>query len=178
LLIVWIICHSREGGNPLKMQTFHKKLFLIHKLIKKDSGQARMTPSTMIKMKVALVHDDLVQWGGAERVLLAISECFPDAPIYTSVFDKSNPMLSQAFGSKKVITSFMQRIPGWKNLYKSLLPLYPIAFEQFNFSDYDVVISQTTRFAKSIITKPNTKHICYLHTPPRFLSKIFMEFFI
>jgi glycosyltransferase involved in cell wall biosynthesis len=123
----------------------------------------------IVKMKVAIVHDDLVQWGGAERVLLAISESFPTAPIFTSVFDKSNPMLSEAFGSKKVITSFMQNIPGWKNLYKIMLPLYPIAFEQFDFSDYDLVISQTTRFAKSVITKPTTKHICYCHTPPRFL---------
>lgn len=119
-------------------------------------------------MKVALVHDDIVQWGGAERVLLALSEIYPDAPIFTSVYDKSNPLLS-GFKSKKIITSFLQKIPGWRNLYKALLPFYPIAFEQFDFSQYDLVISQTTRFAKAIITKPDTKHICYCHTPPRFL---------
>lgn len=120
-------------------------------------------------MKIALVHDDLVQWGGAERVLSAISEVFPNAPIYTSVFDINNPLLGYKFKGKKIITSFMQKIPGWKALYKALLPLYPIAFEQFDFSDFDIVISQTTRFAKSIITKPETMHICYCHTPPRFL---------
>lgn len=120
-------------------------------------------------MKVAIVHDDLVQWGGAERVLEAICELFPDAPIYTSLFDKSNRTLNSKFGSKKVITSFLQKIPGWKSLYKVFLPLYPIAFEQFDFSQYDLVISQTTRFSKSIITKPETLHICYCHTPPRFL---------
>ena len=120
-------------------------------------------------MRVALVHDDLAQWGGAERVLLAISEVFPEAPIYTSVFDRDNQLLEQSFGSKKIITSFMQKIPGWKDLYKTLLPLYPTAFEQFDFSGFDLVISHTTRFAKSIITKPSTKHICYCHTPPRFL---------
>lgn len=120
-------------------------------------------------MKVAIVHDDLVQWGGAEKVLLGISEIFPDAPIYTSVFDRTNFLLWRNFGTKKIITSFMQRIPGWKNIYKLLLPLYPIAFEQFDFTDYDLVISHTTRFAKSVITKPETKHICYIHTPPRFL---------
>lgn len=120
-------------------------------------------------MKVAIVHDDLVQYGGAERVLDGICEIFPDAPIYTSVYDKNNKNLYQKFGHKKIVTSFLQKIPGWKVLYKAMLPLYPIAFEQFDFSQYDLVISHTTRFAKSIITKPTTKHICYCHTPPRFL---------
>ncbi len=127
------------------------------------------------KLKVALVHDDLVQWGGAERVLLGISEIFKDAPIYTSVFDETNPILISKFGTKKIITSFMQKIPEWKFLYKSLLPLYPMAFEQFDFSNFDLVISQTTRFAKAIITKPQTLHICYCHTPPRFLWKYSLD---
>lgn len=120
-------------------------------------------------MKVAIVHDDLVQWGGAERVLEGICRIFPEAPIYTSVFDRSNLELNKRFGSKKITTSFLQDIPGWKFLYKTLLPFYPIAFEQFNFDEYDLVISHTTRFAKAIITKPQTKHVCYCHTPPRFL---------
>lgn len=120
-------------------------------------------------MKVAIVHDDLVQWGGAERVLEGICEIFPESPIFTSVFNKESKELNTRFGSKKVITSFLQQIPGWQKMYKTLLPLYPIAFEQFNFDKFDLVISHTTRFAKSIITKPQTKHICYCHTPPRFL---------
>lgn len=120
-------------------------------------------------MRVAIVHDDLVQWGGAERVLEGICEIYPDAPIYTSVFDHSNKELFKRFGNKKIVTSFLQRIPGWKNIYKQMLPLYPIAFEQFDFSLFDLVISHTTRFAKSIITKPETLHLCYCHTPPRFL---------
>lgn len=120
-------------------------------------------------MKVAIVHDDLVQWGGAERVLEGICQIYPEAPIFTSVFDRSNPELNKRFGNKKVITSFLQKIPGWKFLYKTLLPLYPIAFEQFNFDEFDLVISHTTRFAKAIITKPGTVHISYCHTPPRFL---------
>lgn len=120
-------------------------------------------------MRIAIVHDDLVQWGGAERVLLGLTEIYPDAPIYTSVYDQDNEMLRRLFGSKKIITSFIQKIPGWRSLYKVLLPFYGLAFEQFDFSGYDLVISHTTRFAKSIITKPETKHICYCHTPPRFL---------
>lgn len=119
--------------------------------------------------KIALVHDDLVQWGGAERVLLALTEIFPQAPIFTSVYDSQNSLLGENFSNKKIITSFLQKIPNWQNLYKVLLPFYSIAFEQFDFSGYDLVISQTTRFAKSIITKPSTIHLCYCHTPPRFL---------
>ena len=122
-----------------------------------------------LQPKVALVQDDLVQWGGAERILLGLSEIYPNAPIYTSVFDQDNQTLKRLFGSKKIITSFLQKIPGWRTLYKPLLPFYGLAFEQFDFSQFNLVISQTTRFAKSIITKPETKHICYCHTPPRFL---------
>lgn len=119
--------------------------------------------------KVAIVHDDLVQFGGAERVLLGLCDIYPDAAIYTSVYDHENAMLSKAFAAKNIITTFLQKIPGWRKLYKALLPLYPLAFEQFDFSNFDIVISHTTRFAKSIITKPETIHICYCHTPPRFL---------
>ncbi len=120
-------------------------------------------------MRVAIVHDDLVQWGGAERVLYGLTKIFPDAPIFTSVFDLKNSLLKEKFKSKKIITSFMQKIPLHELVYKQLLPLYPIAFEQFNFSEFDLVISHTTRFAKSVVTKPKTKHISYCHTPPRFL---------
>ncbi len=120
-------------------------------------------------MRVAIVHDDLVQWGGAERVLEGLCEIYPEAPIFTSLFNQNNPILKQKFGKKKIITSFLQKIPGAISLYKTLLPLYPIAFEQFNFDGFDLVISHTTRFAKAIVTKPETVHICYCHTPPRFL---------
>lgn len=120
-------------------------------------------------MKIALVHDDLIQWGGAEKVFAWISSIFPGSPIYTAIVDFKNPLIAKNFKGKKIITSFLQRIPLHKKLYKPLLPFYPIAFEQFDFSEFDLVISHTTRFAKSIITKPGTTHICYIHTPPRFL---------
>lgn len=120
-------------------------------------------------MRVALVHDDLVQWGGAERVLVVLSELFPNAPIFTSIFDKNNLLLTHQFANKKIVTSFIQKIPFCISMYRQLLPLYPVAFEQFDFSQYDLVISQTTRFGKSILTKPGTIHISYCHTPVRFL---------
>src|SRR6185312_17509566 len=118
----------------------------------------------MKDLKVALVHDDLIQWGGAERVLLALSEIFPNAPIYTSLFNEKNSLLRQKFAQRRIITSFLQNIPGKVSMYRSLLPFYALAFEQFDFSGFDLVISQTTRFAKSIITQPQTLHIAYVHT--------------
>lgn len=120
-------------------------------------------------MRVALVHDDLVQWGGAERVLEGLCEIYPEAPIFTSVFDRNNSELFRRFGQKKVITSILQKIPGWRSLYKALMPFYGLAFEQFSFDNFDLVISHTSRFAKAIITKPQTVHLCYCMTPPRFL---------
>lgn len=120
-------------------------------------------------MRVALVHDDLIQWGGAEKVFAEISRIYPNASIYTAIADFENPLIAKNFRGKRIITSFLQKLPFSKRLYKHLLPFYPIAFEQFDFSKFDLVISHTTRFAKSIITKPETIHICYIHTPPRFL---------
>ena len=123
-------------------------------------------------MKIALVHDDLVQQGGAEKLFETITKIFPKAPVYTSLADEQGRSLHRDSGTvpeSRINTSFIQKIPFAKSLYKILLPLYPLAFESFNFDKYDVVISSTTRFAKSIITKPKTVHICYINSVPRFL---------
>ncbi len=118
-------------------------------------------------MKIAIVHDDLVQWGGAERVVLAMHNIWPEAPIYTSLYLPEKLPLD--FRKVKIITSFMQKLPFKKQLYKFYLLLYPLAFESFNFNDFDIVISSSTRFAHGVITKPTTTHIWYCHTPSRYL---------
>lgn len=118
-------------------------------------------------MKIALVHDDFIQAGGAESLFATIASIWPDAPIYTSLVDWHK--LPATINRNRIRSSFMQKIPFATKLYKILLPLYPLAFESFNFDDFDVVISSTTRFAKSIITKPKTVHICYINSLPRFL---------
>lgn len=145
------------------MVSAHSGNYIV-KLLKKET-----IPYTLYTMKIALVHDDLIQWGGAEKVFAEISKIFPDAPIYTAAADFKNPFIKSNFKDKKIITSFLQKIPFLKQVYKPLMPFYPLAFEQFDFSEFDLVISHTTRFAKGIITKPDTKHVCYIHTPPRFL---------
>lgn len=118
-------------------------------------------------MKIALAHDDFVQEGGAENLFATIASLWPGAPIYTSLIDWHK--LPATISRQRVRPSFLQRIPLATKFYKVLLPLYPLAFESFDFSNYDLVISSTTRFAKSVITKPGTVHICYINNVPRFL---------
>ncbi|MDQ2686754.1 MAG: glycosyltransferase family 4 protein, partial [Armatimonadota bacterium] len=118
-------------------------------------------------MKTALVHDDLVQAGGAERVVVALNGMFPQAPIYTSVYDRRSTLAE--FAKADVRTSFLQKTPfAHRRFHKLALPLFPSAFEQFDLAGYDLVLSNTTRFAKGVITAPETCHVCYCHTPPRF----------
>jgi len=118
-------------------------------------------------MKVAIVYDWANQIGGAERVLEAIHEIWPQAPLFTSVFDSNRALWAKKF--PLVETSFLQKIPGSKKHYRPLGPLIAIAFEQFNFDQFDLVISVTSGPAKAIITKPQTCHICYCLTPQRYL---------
>ena len=129
-------------------------------------------------MKIALVHEYLNQFGGAERVLQVLCSIFPQAPIYTLFYDKE--ATGRVFEGRTIETSFLQKAPFIKK-YHRLFPLFmPLAVEQFDFSGFDVVLSISASFAKGIITKPHTKHICYCLTPPRFLwddSQKFMEEF-
>lgn len=114
--------------------------------------------------KIAIVHDFIQTLGGAERVTLAISEIYPEAPIYTLTYDKK---LDPYFGNKKIITSYLQK---WSWLpTKFLLPFYPLAIESFNFDDFDIVISSSHSFAKNILTKPSTIHVAYTHSPMRYV---------
>ena len=116
-------------------------------------------------MKVALVHDYLNQMGGAERVLIAFHEMFPNAPIYTSIYDPQR--VDPAFRSMDIRTSFMQKFPGVTKHHQPYLPFYPIAMEKLDLRGYDLVLSSSSAFAKGVITRPETVHICYCHTPMR-----------
>ncbi len=116
-------------------------------------------------MKVALVHDYLNQMGGAERVVLALHELFPDAPLYTSIYDPQR--VDAAFRSIDIRTSFMQKLPLVKKHHQPFLPLYPFAMERFDLRGYDLVLSSSSAFGKGVITRPGTMHICYCHTPMR-----------
>ncbi len=125
-------------------------------------------------MKVAIVHDWLTNMGGAERVILALHEVFPDAPVFTMVHNPDR--LPPEFGRLDIRTSFIQRLPKAKTAYQSYLPLMPIAVEQFDLSEYDVVISSSHACAKGVITRPETLHICYCYTPMRYAWFLYHEY--
>ena len=119
-------------------------------------------------MKVALVHDSLVQYGGAEKVLKVLADMFPKAPIYTSIYNRE--LFQSHFESNRIHTSRLQNLPRFlKKSYKLLLPFLPSSFEEFDFQDFDLVISSSSSFAKGVIVPSHTKHITYCHTPTRFL---------
>ena len=121
-------------------------------------------------MNIALVHDWLTNMAGGERVLLEMSKTYPKAPIFTSIFD---PDGAKDFAKKDVRPSYLQRIPLIKSLVKAkrefLIPLAPFAFEQIDLSKFDLVISSCSFPSKGVLTKPATTHICYCHTPARYL---------
>lgn len=116
-------------------------------------------------MRVALVHDYLNQMGGAERVVMAFHELFPDAPIYTSMYDPQR--VHPAFQKMDIRTSFMQKLPLVTKHHQPYLAFYPFAMESLDLRGYDLVLSSSSAFAKGIITGPETMHICYCHTPMR-----------
>jgi len=118
-------------------------------------------------MKTAIVYDRINKWGGAERVLLSLHDIFPEAPIYTSVYDARKAPWAKVF--PKVITSFIQDVPILHRVHELVGWLTPLAFEQFDFSQFDLVISVSSEAAKGVITRPGTKHLCYCLTPTRYL---------
>jgi len=118
-------------------------------------------------MNIALVHDQLNEFGGAERVLLALSQMYPDAPIYTAYFVKGSPAWER-FKEKHVRVSWMQYC--WK-LASPLRFLAPLIWNTFDFTQYDLIIGSSSWYITKGFTKkgPQTKEICYCHTPPRWL---------
>lgn len=125
-------------------------------------------------MKVVLVYDRVNKWGGAERVLLALHEIWPEAPLYTAVYNPAAVPWAKEF---RVIPSFLNKLPLAKKHHEIYPWLAPMAFESFTFDEYDVVISVTSAEAKGIITKPQTFHLCYCLTPTRYLWSGYQDYF-
>ncbi|HET9393154.1 MAG TPA: glycosyltransferase [Candidatus Rubrimentiphilum sp.] len=117
-------------------------------------------------MRVALVHDYLNQRGGAERVFAHIARAYPDAPIYTALHDPH--ATADLVDPKRVRVSYLNAIPGANRYFRYLAPFYPRAFERFDFSDFDTIVSSTTAWTKGIRVPPGAVHICYVNTVSRF----------
>jgi glycosyltransferase involved in cell wall biosynthesis len=118
-------------------------------------------------MKVAVVHEWLVDWAGSERVLEQILHCFPDADLFTLV-DFLPENIRQRIQNKRATTSFLQRMPFSKKHLALYLPLMPFAVEQFDLSKYDLVISSSHSVAKGVITGPDQIHVAYTYSPMRY----------
>lgn len=122
-----------------------------------------------IDMKIALVHDYLNEFGGAERVLKVLSEMYPEAPIYTA-FRVKGSSADKNFKDKKIKESFLAPVLKTGKLYSPLRFLAPIVWKSFDFSDYDVVLTSSSWYiTRGFRIGKNTKIICYCHTPPRWL---------
>jgi len=118
-------------------------------------------------MKIAIVHDYLNQYGGAEKVVEVLHDVFPDAPIYTSIYIPEN--MPECFREMDIRTSFMQKLPFLNKHFKKYLMLYPKAFKSFDLSEYDVILSSSSAFAKGVNINSNILHICYCYSPMRFV---------
>ena len=118
------------------------------------------------RLTTALVHDYLNQRGGAERVFSHIAAAWPDAPVYTALYD---PALADVVPAQRVRTSFLQRLPLSRRAFRAYAPLYPLAFERLDLRAYDLVISSTTAWAKGVRIRPGAVHVCYINTVSRFV---------
>ncbi len=123
-------------------------------------------------MKVAIVHDWLTNWGGAERVLQRIAGLFPDAPIYTLVY---RPKIVEG-RFKDVRPSYIQKFPFADRLYPKYLPFFPKAIEALDLSEYDLVISSSTCCAKGVMTRSDAVHLCYCATPMRYAWDFYFSY--
>jgi glycosyltransferase involved in cell wall biosynthesis len=117
-------------------------------------------------MKIALVHDYLTQRGGAERVFELLCKRYPEADIYTSLYD---PKETIDLGERIVNTTILQKIPGAAQNFRIMAPFYFPAFRALDLQEYDLIISSSTSFAKAVRKKPSSRHICFCHNVTRFL---------
>lgn len=117
-------------------------------------------------MKIALVHDDLLQWGGAERVVKAMTEVWPKAPIYTSI--ASDRIVYEHFAKQTIIDAKFLHVPFRSQIRRVIFPVYPKIFQAFDLSGYDVILSSSTRFAHMVQKSNGTTHVTYCHTPARY----------
>lgn len=118
-------------------------------------------------MKIALVHDFLVKLGGAERVLKVFADMYPDAPIYTLLYDEK--VCGKVFPASRVRPSYLQKLPEFlRKRQKYLLPFMPRAIESFDLSGYDVIISSNSAYAHGVLMSSSSKHVCYCHSPMRY----------
>lgn len=118
-------------------------------------------------MKVAIIHDWLTTWAGAEKALAELLNCFPQAELFTTVNFLESEAVS-ALKDRAIHTSFIQKLPFARKYYRSYLPLMPLAVEQFDLKGFDLILSSSHAVAKGVVSDPNAVHICYCYSPMRY----------
>ncbi len=125
-------------------------------------------------MNIAIVHDWLTNMGGSERLVVNFKEIYPEAPIYTSIYNSDK--LDDELKNIDVRTSFLQNKRNAKTNHQKYFPFMPAAFESFDLNGYDIVLSSSTCCAKGVITNPNTMHVCYCNSPMRYGWEFYYEY--
>src|SRR3954469_13541626 len=126
-------------------------------------------------MRVALIHDWLTGMRGGEKVLAVLCELFPDADLFTLF--RIPGAVSPAIEHRRIVTSFVQHLPLADRHYRRYLPLFPLAIERFDLRGYDLIVSSSHCVAKSVMTPPEARHICYCHSPMRYAWDQFDAYF-
>jgi glycosyltransferase involved in cell wall biosynthesis len=147
---------------------------LQHEIVSASTAFTPMGAASLQKLRIAIVHYWFVNRRGGERVVETMAKMFPQAELFSPVVDpeKLHPTLRE----RSIKTSFLQNIPGGKRWHRHLLPLYPLALEQFDLRDFDLVLSSESGPAKGVLTNSRTCHVCYCHSPMRCLWDFYQSY--
>lgn len=143
-----------------------------HGFIENEDTLPKIPPR---KPKVAIVHYWLVNMRGGEKALEALLEMYPEADIFTNVYDEKS--ISEKIKSHKIFTTYVNKLPFAKKFYQKYMPLMPNALKELDLSQYDLVISSESGPAKGVVVSPNAYHLCYCHTPMRYCWDMYHEYF-
>ena len=147
---------------------------LQHDVVGASASFTPMVAASLQKLRIAIVHYWFVNRRGGERVVETMAKMFPQADLFSLVVDsdKLHPTLRE----RSIKTSFLQNIPGGKRWHRHMLPFYPLALEQFDLNDYDLVLSSESGPAKGVLTSARTCHVCYCHSPMRYLWDFYQNY--
>ena len=138
-------------------------------------GAVELVPAHAAGMRTALVHDWLTGMRGGERVLEALCGLYPAADIFTLCHVRGS--VSPVIERHRIVTSFVQRLPRSADYYRHYLPLFPLAIEQFDLDEYELVISSSHCAAKAVVPCGRARHVCYCHSPMRYAWDQFEAYF-
>lgn len=174
-----IFCHEKRSPNRAARTSrlapkAEGKLYYNLETEAAFMGISASAETRLEDLRVAIVHYWFVGRAGGERMVEALAEVFPQADLYALVADRST--LAPALKSRNLKTSFLQHIPGAKKFHRHFLFLQPYALEQFDLRDYDLVISSESGPAKGVITSSRTCHVCYCHSPMRYIWGMYPEY--